>query len=155
MFYGVLKIEDIFGGVEGICEILDGGSFAVPLILGTIAQETHMGTYRDRTEFNAGSGLCQIDEIGFRDIKERTKNRYKDKIYLKLGISIDKVTYEMLEYNYILSIIFCRLFYKMIPEKIPEDLKGQAHYWKKYYNTWAGKGTPEEYVENYNNWVKQ
>ena len=34
-------------------------------------------------------------------------------------------------------------------KKVPQDLEGQAHYYKKYYNSAQGKASEEEYIEQY------
>lgn len=46
-----------------------------------------------------------------------------------------------------------RLQYYRVREAIPEDLKGQAAYWKKYWNTENGKGTIEQYIDHYENYI--
>ncbi|MBJ3579628.1 hypothetical protein JGC46_23410, partial [Salmonella enterica subsp. enterica serovar Derby] len=33
-----------------------------------------------------------------------------------------------------------------VPESIPATRVERASYWKKYYNTSAGKGTPQDYI---------
>ena len=139
--------------VSHVCGVLDSDTRAEKLLLGTMAQETHMGTYKDPTEFRAGSGICQFDRIAFDDVKARTKQSRKALVQTELNINLDKVEYNMLEYNPVLSILFARLKYKLIAEEIPHDLEGQARYWKKYYNTEAGKGTVEEYKQNYAKFV--
>lgn len=42
-------------------------------------------------------------------------------------------------------------YYQRVPEALPpwDDFVGQAYYWKKYWNTAAGKGTVEEYCSNW------
>ncbi len=50
------------------------------------------------------------------------------------------------------AAIMCRLKYYTIPAALPEadDVEGLAFYWKKYYNTEAGAGKPDHFVEMYN-----
>ena len=64
------------------------------------------------------------------------------------GIVESTLNYEILAYSPLLAMVFARLFLKLIPEEFPGTLEGRAKYWKKYYNTEAGAGTPEEYIEN-------
>ena len=45
------------------------------------------------------------------------------------------------------GIVFCRLKYWRVPFKIPSNIKGQAKYWKKYYNSESGAGTVEKFLE--------
>ncbi len=46
--------------------------------------------------------------------------------------------------------VACRLQYSRFPRPIPSSIEGQADYWKKYWNTSAGKGTVEQYIEAWN-----
>ena len=75
------------------------------LMYATIEQETLAGRLLDKTEFSAGSGLCQFDKIGFEDTKARCPLKIKNIVKEKLGIDISKCTYDMLEYNAFLSIL--------------------------------------------------
>lgn len=49
--------------------------------------------------------------------------------------------------NLAAQIVFCRLHYRRVPKPLPRTLEDQALYWKKYYNTAKGKGTPEHFAE--------
>jgi hypothetical protein len=50
----------------------------------------------------------------------------------------------------------CRLHYRRVPEPLPdaEDINGLAAYWKKYYNTKAGRGSESEFIINWYNLVQ-
>ena len=48
-----------------------------------------------------------------------------------------------------LACLFARLHYLRVAEAVPDDLRGQAGYWKKYYNTRLGKGTVEGYMDKW------
>lgn len=48
-----------------------------------------------------------------------------------------------------IGCLFARLHYIRVPEPIPDTIPDQARYWKRYYNTVAGKGTVDEYVDNW------
>lgn len=147
--YGIAKGINIKLIVLEVCQVLGNGSnnTAHLLLLETIAQETNMGTYADKT-IGAGMGLCQFDELPFKDVKDRTSISNKNKIYEHFGIDLDLVRWEDLRYNPLLSIIFCRLKYILVPSAIPSDLESRALYYKKYYNSYVGKATPEQYIKN-------
>lgn len=49
--------------------------------------------------------------------------------------------------NIAAQIIFCRLHYRRVPKPLPRTLEDQAFYWKKFYNSAKGKGTPEHFAE--------
>lgn len=52
-----------------------------------------------------------------------------------------------------LACLFARLHYLRVAEAVPDDLRGQAGYWKQYYNTRAGKGTVEGYMDKWRVYV--
>jgi len=49
----------------------------------------------------------------------------------------------------------CRMHYYRKSEPLPEsdDVRALGEYWKKHYNTVKGKGTVDEFVENYKRFV--
>lgn len=47
------------------------------------------------------------------------------------------------------AVLFARLHYLRVASSVPDDLRGQAGYWKTYYNTRLGKGTVEGYMRNW------
>lgn len=46
----------------------------------------------------------------------------------------------------------CRVHYYRAPDRLPlrDDIAAQAGYWKRWYNTEAGKGTAYEYIQHWN-----
>ena len=52
----------------------------------------------------------------------------------------------ILETNIAAQIAMCRLHYRRIPKPLPSSDEGQANYWKKYYNSMAGRGTVEDFL---------
>ena len=52
----------------------------------------------------------------------------------------------ILETNIAVQIAMCRLHYRRIPKPLPSSAEGQAEYWKKYYNSMAGRGTVEDFL---------
>jgi len=131
-----------------VCQCLGNGAnqTAVKLLIETAGAETGKGTIKDNT-IEAGMGITQFDWIGFKDVLDRTREKDRDKILEYFDIDIDWIKWEDLRYNPLLAMIFTRLKYKLIPEAIPNALEARAKYWKKYYNTEAGKGTPEHYLK--------
>jgi len=49
--------------------------------------------------------------------------------------------------NIAAQIAMCRVHYRRVPKKLPKTLDEQANYWKDFYNTAKGAGTPEKFVE--------
>ena len=121
---------------------------AYSLVYGTIIQESRRGQYRRQWVDNFdimkhALGIAQMERNTFNWLMEVYINKYP---------VIRKVQFIDLCYNDPMSILFCRLRYRVVPKKIPLDLLGQAQYYKKYYNTSYGLATVEDYIENYNKW---
>lgn len=133
--------------IDRVCGCLGYGAnkTAPELLLETVGVETTFGMYEDPTKY-AGMGLTQFDKMPFYDLKSRVNGEEKQRVLGCFGIDLDLVHWEDLRYNPLLALIFTRIAYRKIPEEIPTTVKERAAYWKKYYNTKAGKGTVEKYV---------
>ena len=120
---------------------------AVNLILGTAAQESRFGTYLVQRGGGPATGIFQIEPATFRYLQEKYSQKYPEIAGRKT---------EEMEWDLRLDIIMCRLKYLSIPEKLPafNDLDEMADYWKKYYNTPLGRGTTDEFIGNYNRYVR-
>ncbi len=152
MYYGLTGQFEASKICSRVCVVLGNGynETAVQLLLETAMQETHLGKYRDPTPGGAGMGLCQFDEIAFLDVKQRTRHPDIAKIKRNFDVDLMDIEHRELRFSPVLSFLFCRLFYRLIPEQIPKTVSERAAYWKKYYNTAKGKGTAEEYIHNAN-----
>lgn len=75
------------------------------------------------------------------------RSKYRDKLH-ELGFKDKDLEFCLLS-NIGLQVAFCRLHYRRVPASLPEssDLEGQANYWKKYYNSYLGKGTIKHFME--------
>ena len=49
--------------------------------------------------------------------------------------------------NVAAQVIMCRLHYRRVPKPLPHTIEEQAVYWKSFYNTAKGAGTPEKFLE--------
>lgn len=124
------------------------------LILGTIAQESAYGKYREQLGGGPAKGVCQIEPNTFNDIINNYL-KYRPHILHKVAqiSGVLAPQSDDLIHNDKLSICICRIHYLRIKESIPKDLIGWANYWKKYYNTIKGKGTINEFIKNYELYV--
>jgi len=59
----------------------------------------------------------------------------------------------ILESNIAAGIVHCRLKYWRVPKPLPNTIKGQSLYYKKYYNTELGKADPEDFVQAAKKWI--
>ena len=147
MNYGFIDDETIVKQAKKICDCIGHGMHgtAMHMIIETAVTETGLGRIEDKTD-GAGIGITQFDKIPFADVRDRCI-KLKPQIEKDLGVDITLVEWEHLRYNSFLSLLFCRLLYKPFSEEIPKDKISRASYWKRYYNTIAGKGTIEHYLK--------
>lgn len=145
--YGYINLKQIQEKAQKICDCIGRGSnnTAVEMIIETAVAETGLGQIEDKTT-GAGMGLTQFDKFPFDDIKKRNM-RLRPKILKELGVDIALVEWDDLRYNDFLALLFTRLHYWLKGDPIPKTIEERARYWKLHYNTSAGKGTVEHYLE--------
>lgn len=132
---------------------------AVELLMLTCAQETHLGKYLYQVKGPA-RGIFQIEPATEKDMwrtlaqSGTTKmEALRAKIGKMMFITEPKGLTNM-EMNLAYQIAMARFFYYRIPKALPDyDIEEMAKYWKKYFNTYLGKGTVEEAVKNYGRFV--
>ena len=134
---------------------------AEELLIGTCAQESHGGTFLfqvinkpiiDVEASPYAIGIYQMEKATHDDIWKYFLPGHKDLSNKLLDFcKIEAPTADMMIYNLYYATAMSRVFYRRIAEAIPADLKGQAEYYKKHYNTNAGAATIREYVLNYYN----
>jgi hypothetical protein len=126
---------------------------AVDLLLGTCAQESHMGKYRKQIKGPA-LGIMQIEPATFEDVTGRYlgfKKELRNNVLSACGIAEFKSS--DLKYNDILSICVARIKFYMDSEPIPYSIVEQAIYYKRVYNTSQGAATPEQYIKNFHRFI--
>lgn len=123
---------------------------AVELLMGTCAQESHLGKYRKQISGGPALGIYQMEPDTFGDIVNNylsTKPVLKEKI---MEVSeVRELNSKDLVNNDRLATCMARVHYLRVKEAIPSSLDGQARYYKKYYNTYLGAATEQEYISNY------
>ena len=89
-----------------------------------------------------------MDEIGYREtVIQSGLKKYWDQIKAKLHIDWTSTTWADLE-KPLYSGLAARLFLARISAPIPTDLNAQAQYWKTHYNTVAGSGTVQKFIDD-------
>lgn len=144
--------------VEYVGNLLGDNNREIEFMKRVVNQESNFGIARGTNTIagpkgKRGSfGVAQIDEVAFDQVQKKLKDRKNRlskfvKPFLEAtGLDLTKVTYEQLD-DPILSIAFGRMYLRQqTSEPIPETLEDQAAYWKKYYNTSAGAGKPEDFI---------
>lgn len=124
------------------------------LLIGTALQESHL-TYIDQLAPGPGPayGLCQMERATHDDIWEHYL-RFNPALKVRVEQMIapwpsDRLFQMHTNNGYAFGM--ARVHYLRVPAPLPaaDDVVGLARYWKRYYNTLKGKGTVDEFVENY------
>lgn len=123
------------------------------LLIGTALQESQL-RYLDQLSPGPGPayGLFQMEKRTHDDHWNSFISKdqdLKDKIVSLTSAYPPGV--EQLRCNLLYAAAMCRIHYRRVKEPLPDasDVKALGQYWKKYYNTYAGKGTVEQFVKNY------
>jgi len=144
------------------------------LLLGTAAQESGFEWERQRTPafFGDIGGFTkwQIEAGSFNDSlnmlrgRPELASRATQWLFADLhastawlfGSTPESLFWGLrLDDNDKVGALFCRLHYARDPHPIADSLGDQARYWKRIYNTLAGKGTSAQYVLSWNRLCKQ
>lgn len=126
------------------------------LILGTIAQESH-GSYLKQLGRGPALGLIQMEPATHDDIWQNWLE-YKPDVAAKV-LELELPHYLGLHGagelvgNLYYAVAMCRVFYRRLPDAIPNDINGMAKLWKRRYNTYLGAGTEREFRDNYRQYV--
>ena len=115
-------------------------------------QESALG--KNKATFKKGRvdrGIWQISPIGLEEIKRDTPvlRRARQRIQDAFGIDVMELSLDDLE-KPLHGAIAARLFLhsKNRGKILPQSLASQAAFWKRYYNTAAGKGTVRQFIQN-------
>jgi len=126
------------------------------LVLGTIAQESKLGTYLHQIRGPA-LGIGQMEKPTHDDIVNRFliyKKTLQDRILAAACVTEFDSSYLVFNLRY--AVAFVRIQYYRVPAALPENnVDSLARYWKKYYNTPKGRGTVAEFKKNYLRFVER
>jgi hypothetical protein len=127
---------------------------AEELLMLTAAVESKLGYYI-RQVGGPAKGIFQMEPNTEEDIWENYL-AYKGELSYKITSKFMTNNLAELEWNLAYQIIMARIHYLRVPEPLPHPLDkvGLATYWKKYYNTSAGKGTVAKAIDAYEEYVQ-
>lgn len=145
--------------IRDVCQRLMGhvNENEVSLLLGTAAAESGL-IFRKQLDDGPARGLWQMEPRTGVDIFEHYL-KFKPAFHMtlmSLWIDLRHVPYwtpaiqDMifhLEINDDFACAMARIHYLRDPDPIPDSVEEQARYWKRVYNTPAGAGTVEHYLE--------
>jgi hypothetical protein len=118
------------------------------LLMGTAAQESHLGSQIKQLGGGPALGIYQCEPATHEDVAKWAKGKAT---FEELSFDHNRLIYDLRYATFI-----CRLHYYRAPKALPEadDIEGLASYWKRFYNSSLGKGKPEEFVRNYKKYVE-
>lgn len=129
----------------------------VNLLLGIVAQESHMGEYLHQLTGPA-LGIYQMEpkteQYNLKYLEKKRYSLYNKIIDLKFVVS-NEIYNNQMEGNLYYATAMARIHFLRFPEPLPkaDDIEGLATYWKKYYNTEKGKGNITDFIRNYNRYI--
>ena len=146
----ISEVNQLYSTQEGGANLSDQTEFMKRMA----ATESNFG--KDKLGDYSFSAF-QLDPIRYKDIQERgVGGKAKERIDVankflkeKLGredFDIMNLDLTKESHNPYIGATLARLGLSSIPESVPEDLEGQAKYWKDHWNTKAGAGTPEHFI---------
>ena len=133
---------------------------AEDLLMGTAAQESHLGTYIKQLGTGPALGIFQMEPKTEVDIYNNYLE-FREDLKKKVDYCSHGYGDNPLVGNLYYAAAMARVHYLRVPESLPkksdysekEYIVQLALYWKAYYNTPLGKGTPEEFMANYLKYV--
>ncbi|WP_216670973.1 hypothetical protein [Mangrovicoccus sp. HB161399] len=126
---------------------------AAQLLLGTALHESGGLKFRRQLGSGPARGLFQMEPATHNDLWKNflafKKPLAAEVEALLSAPGADKVA--ELETNDNYAAAMARVHYWRAPAALPKagNTTGQATYWKRYYNTPLGKGTPKKYLDDY------
>lgn len=127
---------------------------AEDLVAGTIAQESTMGEFISQYPAGPALGICQMETATHDDIWDNYLRYRPELAKLLENMNLTGAADEMV-WNLRYAVAMCRVHYYRVPMSIPQNIDGQAAYWKAYYNTTHGKGSEQDYLHNYGLTLRQ
>lgn len=154
----MIKPQDLREAViEPVLEALGGfnpklnSEAAVDLLMGTASAESALGYNLVQDNHGPAMGIFQMEEATHADIY-RYLDRHPDLFNIIDSMTIEHDAEEMI-YNLRYAAAMARIRYWYVPEPMPNTREQQAVYWKKFYNTPLGAGTPEKYLARYEKYI--
>ena len=152
-----LKDYIVVPTLHTISDFIPNSLAAENLLLGTAAQESQF-YYLDQTTSGPGPAYgvfqmeCETHNSHLAWLKQKSEFW---KLIQTYQIEWMDNCLEMVG-NLYYATIMCRIHYFRVRETLPaaHDVLGLGNYWKKYYNTYLGKGKVDEFVRNYERFIK-
>lgn len=147
-----LRLEIIRPVLNYLAPLIPYSVAAENLLMGTCAQESRMGSYVKQVEGPA-CGIFQMEPATEKDIHN---NYLEYRSRLHSAVTALRAKHKVGGLNDLVGNLFyqtamARIHYYRVPMAMPDayNVEQLAHYWKLYYNTPEGRGTIDEFGNNY------
>jgi hypothetical protein len=139
-----------------LVSLMAGGLAAEKLLLGTAIQESLL-IHRQQLGGGPALGLFQMETATHDDCWENYldfRDNLASKVKLTLGAG-QKPAADTMKLNDRYAAAMCRVRYLRAPGALPaaNDINAMANYWKQNYNTPQGKGSPEEFLSKWPQYI--
>ena len=121
------------------------------LLMGTAAQESRLGSHI-RQVGGPALGIYQMEPATHNDlwVNYLRFNPALEGKFRNLLAGLDRTPRpEQMIYDMRYATAMCRLHYRRVKAPLPDDVSGMSEYWKQYYNTPMGRGSTQDFVNNY------
>ena len=127
---------------------------AEELLLGTAAHESHF-KYVEQIGGGPALGYFQMEPNTLRSLYNHYLS-YRPELQDLIGktTNVYEAIPDSLKTNIPYMVAMARVQYLPVREAIPDDVKGQAAYWKEHYNTLHGAGSVAKYFHDYQEYVE-
>jgi hypothetical protein len=126
------------------------------LLIGTCATESNMGRFIKQHPTGPACGIFQIEPATAASILDNfVKFRPAFKTVIDHFMTSEPLPQQLIT-NLSLQVVIARLVYYIKPQPLPtnaHDIHELGNYWKAHYNTAAGKGTAQKFVDDYARYV--
>ena len=134
--------------------------WAENLVVGTAVQESRLTYLRQRGRGPA-LGIYQVEPLTHADLwinwlDHRPGFAAKARHFAVHGSGVHPKV-DQVVWNLAYATVICRLHYYRARFDVPaaDDVETLARIWKQHYNTPAGRGTADDFVENYGRHARQ
>ena len=117
--------------------------------------ESQEGKHNDTARQGYHGGVIQVDKAAFQETqKQPGLKRQREIVSKRINRDWNSVTWEELRTSPLLSGLAARLYLLRLKKRIPQDISGQAEYWKDHYNGDDGAGTKQKFIRRLNEYKR-
>lgn len=159
--YGVNTNMEVTAAIEYAVQVFSYGANKDnlrDLLKETAIAESNYGNALYNPSRAYGRGIFQFDKIGMKQALQVATNKNalgkiqtSDLYPFSIDLSHIDTVYMEFTQRAVLQAILARFYYLGVKEPIPTTLEARAKYWKRYYNSELGAGTPEAYISRVKN----